>query len=287
MRQSLLFALLLHLPVSAQSWCAPGAEWEFRFYSQAASGITHATYTGDTIINGLAAQRIDHTIYAVNPEWSGQAFTEVLDPLFTRYDDDIVWMWGQWAGEFDTLMWFGAVPGDRWLIPAEWTHGGYTVVDTGHFLFGDDLLRWVAVEEDVAMYGPDTLWERIGFGAIYIDPWESVTIDYTTAHLKCYRDDSGNSFAGPWYSTPCQLTVRTAVHTHEALALPHPNPGTTHFALDLPPGPHTIELFDVTGRRVLHQRTTQERPTISTEHLPPGIYHLRVDDAAGVRWMKL
>jgi len=69
-----------------------------------------------------------------------------------------------------------------------------------------------------------------------------------------------------------------------------PNPGTTHFTLDLTPGPHTITLFDAAGRVVLQQRTTDARPVKGTEALPAGLYRIMVrDDLGGVMgatWVK-
>ncbi|HRD51323.1 MAG TPA: T9SS type A sorting domain-containing protein [Flavobacteriales bacterium] len=69
-----------------------------------------------------------------------------------------------------------------------------------------------------------------------------------------------------------------------------PNPGTNHFTLSLPPGPHTITLFDATGRMVLQQRTTDARPVINTEALPAGLYRIAVRDEWGERmgatWVK-
>lgn len=71
---------------------------------------------------------------------------------------------------------------------------------------------------------------------------------------------------------------------------PFPNPGNTHFTLDIPPGPHTITLFDATGRLVLQQRTTDSRPEITTEVLPAGMYRVTVRDERGAligsTWVK-
>jgi hypothetical protein len=71
---------------------------------------------------------------------------------------------------------------------------------------------------------------------------------------------------------------------------PFPNPGTTHFTLDLPPGTHTFTLFDATGRMVLHQRTADARPVIATEALPAGLYRISVCDerseVMGATWVK-
>jgi hypothetical protein len=45
-----------------------------------------------------------------------------------------------------------------------------------------------------------------------------------------------------------------------------------------------------TGRMVLVHRTTEERPVISTEHLPSGLYRVMVRDelgaVMGVTWVK-
>lgn len=74
-----------------------------------------------------------------------------------------------------------------------------------------------------------------------------------------------------------------------------PNPGTNHFTLSgvegsLTPGPHTITLFDATGRMVLEERTTDTRPLIGTEVLPAGLYRITIrDDHGGVMgatWVK-
>lgn len=50
--------------------------------------------------------------------------------------------------------------------------------------------------------------------------------------------------------------------------LPFPDPGSDHFILQLPAGPHTITLFNAAGRRVLQQRTSETRPVIATAALP-------------------
>ena len=69
-----------------------------------------------------------------------------------------------------------------------------------------------------------------------------------------------------------------------------PNPGTTDITLDLPPGPHTITLFDAMGRMVLQHRTAEVRPVFNTEALLAGLYRITVRDAQGgvmgATWVK-
>lgn len=79
------------------------------------------------------------------------------------------------------------------------------------------------------------------------------------------------------------------VHASKALTV-FPNPGTDHIALDLPPGPHTITLFDATGRMVLQQRSADARPVITTQALPAGLYRIAVSNeqgaVMGATWVK-
>lgn len=157
----LLLPLVLTTALScAQSWCTPGAEWEFNFGSQQASGITYAYHSGDTTIGAMTFQRIDHTIYAMHPEGNfGQPFITELQPLYIRYEDDVAWIWDQFLNALDTLMWFGAVPGDHWTVyglgGSSW--GRFYVLDTGRFDLGGDSLRWLAVNSTSGPLGPDTL----------------------------------------------------------------------------------------------------------------------------------
>ncbi|MBX2980597.1 MAG: T9SS type A sorting domain-containing protein [Flavobacteriales bacterium] len=290
MRAALLPLALLPLLACAQSWCPPGAQWEFYFGSQQAWGIAHAQYAGDTIIEGVPYQRIDHTIYAPNPNGMfGQPFVSPMDPLFTRYANDVVHIRNSWTGTDDTLMWFGAVPGDQWRMAGLWDDEFMVVQDTGRFLLEGEPLRWLVV--NVPLWGPDTLRERIGFERIYLQPELSLMIDYTVIGLKCYWDDLlPMAYTGPSGWAPCQFTASVPSLGSPSAALPFPNPGTTHFTLELPPAPHTITLFDATGRMVLQHRTTDARPVIATEALTAGLYQIAVRDeqgwVMGAAWVK-
>jgi hypothetical protein len=290
MRAALIPLALLPLLVAAQSWCPQGATWEFDFGSQQASGIAHAQYAGDTLIGGVAYQRIDHTIYAPNPNGMfGQPFVSPLDPLFTRYAEDVVLIRNSWTGADDTLMWFGAIPGDQWRLHGLWDDEFMVVQDTGRYQLEGDQLRWLVV--NVPLWGPDTLRERIGFDRIYLQPELSLMIDYTVIGLKCYWDDLlPGTYTGPSGWAPCQFTASIPAHASSVVPPPFPNPGTTHFTLSLPPGRHTVTLFDAMGRMVLEQRTSESTPVLPTTALGSGIYMVRTqNDRGGMslqRWVK-
>ncbi|MBK9515566.1 MAG: T9SS type A sorting domain-containing protein [Flavobacteriales bacterium] len=102
-------------------------------------------------------------------------------------------------------------------------------------------------------------------------------------------DDSLGQVDGRYPGHPCDFTL--AVHEKEALkAGAFPNPGTDHLTLDLPPGSHTIEVFDAAGRCVLVQRTNELQPVVDTHKLAPGLFLVSVMDGGGersvVRWVR-
>ncbi|MBK8614742.1 MAG: T9SS type A sorting domain-containing protein [Flavobacteriales bacterium] len=201
----------------------------------------------------------------------------------------MIQLWDEASQTFDTLAWYGAAPGDHWDIPHFPAPGRFDVLDTGTSVVAGVPLRYLVVEEPVVMGVVDTLWERIGFGYYYLRPMESLLVDFTTFGLVCYVDDSLGQVDGRYPGHPCDFTL--AVHEKEALkAGAFPNPGTDHPFPRPPPGSHTIEVFDATGRSVLVQRTHELRPVVDTHKLAPGLFLVSVMDGGGersvVRWVK-
>ncbi len=118
---SLIFLLAFGGSLRAQQWCPPGAEWSFTYHAMDwSNGVTHngvllSKYTGDTLVGGHLAQRISSTLYY---EVSGAegSVTTAWPPRYTRLADDVVYIWDLWAEQYDTLLWFGAGPGDQWPV---------------------------------------------------------------------------------------------------------------------------------------------------------------------------
>ncbi len=290
MKRILLFpiGLLLLATLNAQQWCAPGAEWLFNFGSMQAGGVRRAWYSGDTIVGGQPCQRIDHTIVAYEPVPPlGSPFTYQDQPFFTHAQGDLVELWDPSGSAFDTLAWFGAAPGDHWDLAGLSGVARFDVLDTGTRLVDGIPLRYLVVEEPIVMGVVDTLFERIGFEYFYLLPMESIVIDFTTNWLVCYRDSWIGRFDG-WFPSgeACDFSV-SVKEREEAHPRPYPNPGTDHFTLSLPTGPHVVTLLDATGRVVLRQRSTGERTSIDTAKLAPGTYVARVDEGSSrVTWVK-
>ena len=287
MRAALLPLALLPLLAAAQSWCPPGATWTYEaemFYA----GFTRMTYTGDTLVDGYTAQIIDRYT-ALQPMQPPPGPTFGGPPLIshtpvaviTRSQDDVVYTWE--LGSWDTLYWFGAAPGQGWT--ARHVEGvqdctPFIVTDTGTAVIDGMALRWIEIESWYRVY------ERIGSTwdmFMYCPNW---IIDGPMG-MRCYSDDE---ISFQLTTGACEQLVGLDDRHSTSWTNPFPNPGTTHFTLDLPPGPHTITLFDASGRTVLQQRTADTRPVIATEALPAGLYRITVRDerggVMGATWVK-
>lgn len=267
----------------AQSWCLPGATWTYNA-GMALAGFHRLTYTHDTIIGGFNAQIIDQ--YSAiqypqpppGPTFSGPPYISYTPvALITRSDSEIVFILS--GTVWDTLYWFGADPGEHWF-PAhvnDTTCAPITVVDTGTTVIDGVPLRRVETMDGY------TIIERIGCTwdmFMYCPNW---ILDGPTG-MRCYRDDE------IFYQiTPgaCEMLVGVDEASATSNLRIYPNPGTDQFSLSLPPGAHTIALFDVMGRVVHQQLIHDKQATINTVHLPSGIYLVKVDEGLKpVRWMK-
>ncbi|MBL7963754.1 MAG: T9SS type A sorting domain-containing protein [Flavobacteriales bacterium] len=293
MRASLIPLALLPLLACAQSWCPPGATWTFNYADMfnGSHGITRVVYEGDTAVGGYTAQKLRET--NVIAPFGTMNYTSYTVPgsLLTREADGVVYVWSGWPEAFDTLMWFSADPGQFWSGPGmdDDPFNRITVLDTSTVLIAGVPLRQLIVQQsDWVWMPPDTLRERIGFSFLYLNGWSWFLTDMPWGGLRCYTDDN-LTFIGP-NVTDCGFTLSMNESTVGSTLELFPNPGTTHVTLDLAPGPHTITLFDATGRMVLQQRTTDERPVIGTEQLPAGLYRITVRDEQGAimgaMWVK-
>ncbi|MBK8613939.1 MAG: T9SS type A sorting domain-containing protein [Flavobacteriales bacterium] len=292
MRKTLLLLTLFANCVQGQSWCPPGAEWTFDLGSDVGSqtGVVRVEYDGDTLINGSTAQRLRQWAHVHETGQTGYT-TWPWGNLFTRSTQDVVELYDPIAQEFDTLMWFAAQPGQHWTRS---TFGGVTeqrinVLGTSTVVVDGTPLRQLVVSGDPTFwFGSDTLLERIGFHTLYLRIEHTLSLDGGARSLYCYRDDALSYSTVP--ALECGFTVGVRTTLPEGSPTPFPNPGADHFTLNLPPGTHTVEIFDAAGRCVLVQRTNELRPVVDTRQLVPGLFLVSVRNGDGersvVRWVK-
>jgi Secretion system C-terminal sorting domain len=291
MKRSILFTAIAFITIGAfaQSWCPPGAEWVYRPPPGPVIGYSHVVYEGDTIVGGRQAQILseDAAWYDLSTQSGTHSFTAVS--TITSVAGGVVSSWGSTINgwEWDTLYVFDAIIGDHWNSPHTIGEPGWLeVLDTSHVIEDGVPLR--VVDLGHMCFGDTTLitqiTERRGgpFELYLVMPCTGPVDDLWT--LTCYRDVE----VGPPDLASCIPIVPLDVP--EVSNVPptlFPNPGTDQFTLDLSAGPHLIILFDALGRAVLRQRTTEERATIGTAHLPSGIYTVRVDaDPRPMHWVK-
>ena len=284
MRACLLSLLLLPLLACAQSWCPPGATWTYHS-DLITFGFQRLTYNRDTLIDGFTAQVIDRYSISQYPQpdppfWSEpyEGYTDTRH--ITRLEDDVVYI--RQSSSWDTLYWYGANIGDHWYPPhvTDPECAPLVVSDTGTTYVGGMALRFVELNWALSVY------ERIGSTHDMMLDCPNLINDGPVG-MRCYSDqDISVNFTG----LGCETLVGINDHAATSRTSVFPNPGTTHFTLALPPGPHTITLFDATGRMALQQRTTDARPVIATETLPAGLYRIAVRNeqgaVMGATWVK-
>lgn len=275
--------------VGAQQWCASGAEWSYAYQTiNWSTGETHmgtklAWYAGDTTIGGYAAQRIkQHLYYEV--VGTGEQFSQSAGTIHTRYAEDVVYQWEASAGQFDTLFWFGAAPGDHWSV---WGSEGYyfRVTDTATVTVDGIPLRRVAVSmmypellgTEPAFY--DTLYERIGSRAYSSFEPPHPAADGYDLWFRCYQDDAC-SHTDPG-TVDCGFTLAVG---HIADLEPfgvYPNPGDGRFWIAGLARTHevaTIRLLDGRGAVLGTWRANGGPVHVDTTSWPAGLYFIEWTD---------
>lgn len=291
---SILLSGLCHL-TQAQTWCPSGAEWTLSYNSvdwstgETANGILLAQYVGDTVIGGQAAKKITQQLtYQI--EGNDEYLTDALASVFTRYADDVVYMWNTGSAQFDTLLWFGAAPGEEWPVVGLPPEYRFTVLNTSTADIAGIPLRRSVVQLynlDTPLF-IDTLYERIGFTWINTFQPGGELADGLMLHFLCYHDaDIAYPDPGP---LDCGFTMNVSEPAAATIAWLYPNPGSNVLHIETGTSSQTdVHVFDGMGREVLMATDPAGTLEISTAGLVPGIYLVEVTTKAGrrtVKWIK-
>ncbi|MEZ4740298.1 MAG: T9SS type A sorting domain-containing protein [Flavobacteriales bacterium] len=293
MKAQLIAGLMLMTlqPCAAQSWCPPGAEWTHAYADVSfggGHGITRVVYEGDSLVGGFMAQELRET--NVIAPWGSDDYTSTTNPrpMLTRFADGVVYLWNDWPGEYDTLMWFDAAPGQFWASPGleDWPDHRITVLDTSTVTVDGVPLRELTVQwGSWDWMPPDTLRERIGFSMNYLNGFSWFLTDQPWVGLRCYRDGelAFNTSAG----TDCGFSLSIDDAGKSPSTRVFPNPGTYRFTLSgITPGSR-IELFDGLGRRVFTGQALGAPFHFDASGLAPGFYKVRIGNGEQViSWIK-
>lgn len=301
-----LAAMALALGTQAQSWCPSSAAWYFDIQFGTTTGYALFAYNGDSVVGGRNAKVIDHEGHYFN---SSTQVTNHYDfpKVITALDSGVLYIWhgqGEWYEPYwDTLVWFGAVPGDYWevLQPEDFSCScGYTVTDTGHVNIAGLSLRYVQTTSDcvdlglsVGLEDPMFIERFGGVHDIFLDECQTPQLDTT---LRCYQDVDITYMTT--IAPTCDLIVGTGPGASSG-----PVPLFTFFhdpveaMCELRLGSPTTDdlrwqLLDASGRQhveaIIPRGTSMHR--IGTAGMAAGLYTLRVCDAkAGcqtVKWVR-
>lgn len=291
MRRILIVALwATSCSVLAQPWCAPGALWHHELNTLSGQGHVREEYVGDTLIDGLTAQKITALGTVWDPGLAAYVTYEDV-AIYTHVDNDVVFV--RYETQFDTLFDFAALPGEHWSMPGSVVNeyctdtSGFTVQDTGHMVISGIPLRWLSVE---ARYSSsyvvlDTIVERLGgLGPTWFWPWISCYLDYGGhSPLRCYSDDE-LAYVRPNWSYGCSsfdgLPELFGPASGCKIA---PNPGTDEVFIKAcgRGDPLSIEFRDLTGRILLCAVIKDQGP-VDVSSIPVGAYTCCVLDPRGI-----
>ncbi|MCB0793746.1 MAG: T9SS type A sorting domain-containing protein [Flavobacteriales bacterium] len=284
-----LIALSTSISSFGQAWCPPGATWHVSTGGLAGSGYTEYTYTGDTLFEGRTSQKITATGYFTDYIINPPTTIPVNDVRYTSLENDVVFLWtnmsGTWA--WDTLYWFGAVPGDKWFPAGADSVCGpepmdymFLVTDTTTILIDGVPLRQLTVEP-----GTFQLTERLGSPRQVFDEFPFCLIVEYGELIRCYSDQDIN-YQNPNWNDACDVGVGIEGRSGSLAPAVHPTPGHDRFTIQVPTGIQQLHVFDLTGRSIFAGPVVNGIP-VDASSWPPGSYLLCLPEMGTTfRWVK-
>lgn len=268
---TLILGLTAATLVQGQSWCPPGARWKFDTSGLDGSSESFLAYVGDTMVDGFSAQHIS-VVGAITLLFGSDTLIVTDQPaVFTRVDDDVVFDWDY--SDWDTLFWFGAVPGDEWQ--PHWSFGWECpdrvlhVLDTSTILIDGLALRQLDVEvywSGVPTGIVSSITERIGGGSWQSQPPCGAAECACT--MICYQDDD---ISHPIDSCEFVLGVHSGVSAIGQLSLFSEDGALTlRVPNELVGG--VMYIHDAIGRELFNAGVSSVRTNYATQGFARGVY---------------
>ncbi len=269
-------ALCLTTAISAQSWCPPGATWTYTYGNGwTIDGLARFTYMQDTLIDGHTAQRIAFHIEGTS---AGSPVSLEFPPVHTTVDGDLVSILT--ATGFDTLYWFGALPGDHWGITMPdgmASYGEVLVTDTGTRVIDGVPLRYLVTDTD-------TITQRLGASFAFMLPWVQYILDEPGGPLRCYGDGQIDHHAA-WWSLPCDFLLGVNDAGADPGGLPTVVSADGQLLVSTP-FPGMLSITDATGRVVLRTTVAAGEVSMDASTWKVGIYHAFLQGAGATHHIR-
>jgi hypothetical protein len=304
-----ILVLLTTLSGFSQNFAPPGATWHYNFSSVWLFGFTKITQIGDTIIQGIQAQKLE--MRGSYTFWEdGTTFIEQFAGYeYTYADQDHVY---QLIGnEFKVLYDFTVQTNDTILIyndgisisPDCDSVGRAIVTDTGTEIINGLELRWYEIVslETSPFFLNGKIIERIGniTGYLFRQPSECLSINESVdGPFRCYEDDDFPEYKNPLFDEPCDFITGINELTKANLGLrvfPNPASGVVNVSVSENVKVEKVRVYEDSGRVVLEKYWNQSpQPpspmgssiSLDVSNLSPGMYLLEVETKDGFREVK-
>lgn len=280
-----LSVLLLISELYAQNWINEDARWYHGASTALSSGYVRMEYAGDTLLNGAETGAVfKRTYYQYG--WMGELEVTTGTSLIFRESDATLYLWNESLSSFDTLIQFGAAPGDTWWTTTDYDEAGEesmstTVIDTGHIEINAASLPWMHVEYqfdyfDMTYTEHDTIVEGIGPLEHYMLPWEAVYLSGVTGGLRCFESSNIGLYSRSGQGESCDAILTnteelTAYEEHRSTVYPNPATDEIHFSIRGNKVIDRVAIFDLDGQSVA-ETVLQGRQPIAVRELAKGIY---------------
>ncbi len=264
-----LIFLLFQLHLQAQPEFAPAnSEWYYdAIIGWGGSGIVKATYTQDTIINGLALKIIERT----EPTFSGPITSKMLihqshDTIYQAYD-------GANGLSFQFLFRNEMQVGETVGFPVLYPNSNLTVVEKEAMsIGGKPLVRYelsnLGSQDTFTVNIYDVFGPQYGF----FQHWLGAAFDGNDYRLRCFRADDFPvvNFTGE----PCAGVNSDNERKPIEISIT-PQPVGTELKIDLPDnaaGNFEVAVFDLSGKMVWQGETCGTGGTVNVASLQQGLY---------------
>lgn len=277
--------LLLISELNAQTWINEDSRWYHSASTALSPGYVQMEYAGDTLLNGAETGAVfKRTYYQYG--WMGELEVTTRTSLIFRESDATLYLWNEALSAFDTLIQFGAAPGDTWRTTTDYDAAGEesmstTVIDTGHIEINAVSLPWKHVEYqfdyfDMTYTEQDTIVQGIGPLRHYVLPWEVVYLAGATGGLQCFESSNIGLYSRSGQGESCDAILTgteelTTSEEHPSTIYPNPATDEIYFSNN---GNRTVDrvtLFSLDGRHIA-QTVLQGRQSIAVRGLSKGIY---------------
>lgn len=206
------------------------------------------------------------------PQWPITSYS-ASNEYITSEENGIVYLYN--GSEFDTIINFNAVPGDKWQRIGGCSERQIVeVIDTGHVYINGFRLKAVSIKDQHYII---KCLERIGFvnEYLYLREHPCVTDGDQGGFFNCYSDNGFGSYMSPLVRTCINTVSISEIVAEISQIMPNPNHGFFRFYL---PRAATISVLGLSGQILFQQRITDAGISeIDITSNPPGVYIFEIE----------